>query len=1533
MLGLMVLIGGLVTLPPVQTWLVRQSTHILEREIGVPVNLRAVDVAFPAYAVLEDLALCDPHDQSLLRLQELRLGIFSFSLWRYLLAHQQAHTLTLSHLTLIRPELNLYRDPQGQLNLDFLTAALRSDGPIRPQRRSLPFNLELKALRIQDGRFAYVDSTHPRLGSLRRGRINHHHLLVEDLDLRLNFRMDTALRTWLELEDLSLYERYADWRLDELSFRLVGDTLQADGQPLTQVRDLRLYADGTQLHTQIDWPDQWLSDILAFDHRFRYTVDFAEDNQVDLRTIEALAGEEIPLYGQPYLAGQVQGTLDHLLAPDLRLRLGAKTELHCRVQLDTLQRARRSRLSVDLFEAQVLPLDLQRLLVGIELPRDWEQWSPVPVTGRFEGSYHAFRVDFLSQTEQGGLGGELDIELPPLVAQPRYQGKVKTQHLNLDAFGLSPQRLSRDLTLEVEVIPQGRGLQLDGRVLRSDLMGYALDSLALQAFWEPDHYRGRLFASDGQGTLELESAEADLRAAQAHFRGRGRVQGLDLARYGVGDSSVRLSHRFDLALTGNSLEEMGGSLGLVDLHFQKPGDAASLRVDSLRLIARQNREAAENQAPERRFCLRSDLLQAEVEGAFTLARLGRLVEQIETETRLFWANTDSLTQAYYQAKAIDTTDLRLRLTVSPRDTLNGFFRFLGLPAYVGWKAAERGEAFFTFDLDYQYRGDSSSFEDVNVYLAEADSLMLGGVSLVQLGGDLNLAKLVHQNAFLLGGDLHSKRLYPSPGLVFSGIDWVVQGNSRSVSSHLIAYQPSSQVALDLGVGVGFEQDGALSAKIYPEESSLAIEADTLRFIEADTIRIWRDSIRVEQLRLANRSRSRSFQAQGVISPHDRDSLVVRLDSFQLHTLDELLNMGYRLDGVYNARAVLQAVLGELKVGLQSRLFGLAIDRHPYGDLSLFSRYLPETRAMAVRAEVFEGRDTTLLIRGQYRFEAQDSPLAFELLTLPGRGFPLNYITPFVEGELYNIEGEVALSEFTVRGTVNNPRVQGEGFFYGADFGVSYFQTNYQLLGQVVFRDDRIVLQELQLQDRRRSPYHRASLHGSTVFLNQVYFDVLVDSVQNFLLMDTRKGDNELFYGTLYLRDALAQMTGDLSHLSINAVASFAPNSSLRLPLTDQSSYGRPDYIIFESEQGQAEEKTTTDLLGYDINLTALLNENLQVELIFDERVGDIIRGRGEGSLTLRVDEAGTFSMFGRYEVTGGDYLFTSQNIINKKFEVVPGGTITWTGDPYDAQLDLYARYPVMADIRDLVGSERPIRVPTNVLMHMQGSLERPEISLSIEINNLNESYANQVVSYVRQIQSGEQAQELNKQVFSLMAFGRFSPPGFSNQSASTGALAAGVTTSISELLSNQFNYWLSQVTGNKLNVNVSAADLQDINLLISAKLFNDRVTIERDGSIPGTNFDSGIDGQREASANQLSDLIGNISLIIRLLPNENTTDEVNPSELVLEVFNRNALTQTTLGNNMASTQTGLGLFYKKDFDRLQDLLRRRSQAKSDSLRP
>ncbi len=313
---------------------------------------------------------------------------------------------------------------------------------------------------------------------------------------------------------------------------------------------------------------------------------------------------------------------------------------------------------------------------------------------------------------------------------------------------------------------------------------------------------------------------------------------------------------------------------------------------------------------------------------------------------------------------------------------------------------------------------------------------------------------------------------------------------------------------------------------------------------------------------------------------------------------------------------------------------------------------------------------------------------------------------------------------------------------------------------------------------------------------------------------------------------------------------------------------------------------------------------------------------------MKVDESGTFSMYGRYEVQQGDYLFTSQNVINKKFEVVPGGSIVWTGDPYDAQIDIQARYPVMADIRDIVGAENAIRVPTNVLMHMQGSLEQPEISLSIELNNLSEGYVSEVASYVRSIQYDEQ--ELNKQVFSLMVFNRFAPAGLTGQLAGT-----GVTTSISEMLSNQLNYLLSSFTQDNLNVNLNASNFQDVNLMLSCRFFNERITIERDGSLPWTNNDSpsGQGNPNDTQAqDQLSSLIGDVSIVIRLLPNpKKESNQIRPSELVLEVFNRNTVTQDGSGTN-ASTQTGLGIFYKKDFDRLQEILRRRKQDRDTTRR-
>ena len=69
-----------------------------------------------------------------------------------------------------------------------------------------------------------------------------------------------------------------------------------------------------------------------------------------------------------------------------------------------------------------------------------------------------------------------------------------------------------------------------------------------------------------------------------------------------------------------------------------------------------------------------------------------------------------------------------------------------------------------------------------------------------------------------------------------------------------------------------------------------------------------------------------------------------------------------------------------------------------------------------------------------------------------------------------------------------------------------------------------------------------------------------------------------------------------------------------------------------------------------------------------------------------VPKANIFEMRGDYTITEGTYLFTLQNILNKKFDVVPGSSIHWTGDPLGAMLNIDAIYSTKASLRPLLGN-------------------------------------------------------------------------------------------------------------------------------------------------------------------------------------------------------------------------------------------------------
>lgn len=63
-------------------------------------------------------------------------------------------------------------------------------------------------------------------------------------------------------------------------------------------------------------------------------------------------------------------------------------------------------------------------------------------------------------------------------------------------------------------------------------------------------------------------------------------------------------------------------------------------------------------------------------------------------------------------------------------------------------------------------------------------------------------------------------------------------------------------------------------------------------------------------------------------------------------------------------------------------------------------------------------------------------------------------------------------------------------------------------------------------------------------------------------------------------------------------------------------------------------------------------------------------------------------MFGEYQIAKGDYLFTLSNLVNKKFVLTPGGTISWSGSPYEAMLNINAVYNLKTTITELLPAEK-----------------------------------------------------------------------------------------------------------------------------------------------------------------------------------------------------------------------------------------------------
>ncbi len=469
--------------------------------------------------------------------------------------------------------------------------------------------------------------------------------------------------------------------------------------------------------------------------------------------------------------------------------------------------------------------------------------------------------------------------------------------------------------------------------------------------------------------------------------------------------------------------------------------------------------------------------------------------------------------------------------------------------------------------------------------------------------------------------------------------------------------------------------------------------------------------------------------------------------------------------------------------------------------------------------------------------------------------------------------------------------------------VNYLKTAYTVNNKLTVTNSVINVDNMVLKDTRGG---QATTTGKVDLtdLSNPTIDVVVNA-HNFMALNTTFKDNRVYYGTAYGTGRFS-FSGPVDNMDIDIKASTEAGTIFNIPLNTSSVAEDYDFIKFVSHKdttkGVAKPRAFN---GITLNFDLSVDEKTIVKITTDY-------GKLEGSgtaknLKLNITSLGDFNMYGDFLISSGKFEFIAKDVISKNFQVTQGGTIRWTGNPNNAEINMKAIYEVRTDIKDLYSAagialpSEQVLVQANLLLTK--SLLQPVIDFDFNFPT-DPSIKDNLGTYLNDYNNRTQ------QALSIIVTRRFSP------GSGNGALGQQTLNTASEAVSefafNKLNTLISQSnTIKSLDLNIRSFN----DASASLRLFNERFVLS--GSLystVGNNSDLFYNNSSLFNSN-FSNLSKDFSAQYFITKNGNLTARYSYRLLNGTVLN-------TIDQQLtAQYVNGLGLVYQRDFDTFGEFLR------------
>ena len=1486
--------------PAVQERIVPWVEQGVSKALKTRVEIGSVHVKLFDVVQVTDFTMYDQQDVPMFRADDLRVGIINFTILDWLRGKSHPKRIGARTVTLKNGLANLYvAKADSTLNLNFLIESEEDStlGPI--------VGLRFPQIDLQSVDFNFVDSTLTDSAlAVDSFRLNYGNLHLQDIDLNAGFSLNTLGHMKADLKHLQAVEPNAGVNLRHLSVNFKAFTDSVDWQAIperehgVQFNNLALDLNRTKLQLSLNMRSEFLSTLFLPNRNRKFSLR-AKSSVLDPKLISLFAPLELPELDMLGLEGDLYGDYKTLASRRLQLSYGKASRVDLRKLIVTdYTQPKKLFARVDLAPSYVLMKDLNPFLPNDTLRRQLAAVHHAKLEGIATGDLGDVVTRMDVRTNAGDVRADVKLFNIDDLDSIKYKGDLQAIGINLDT--VLNTKITDRLNTELSFVGKG----IDPKTMRAEfqlklypsrLAGYEIDSARGDLEFKRGEILGNLTVSDEEGSFDG-NIDVVLTDTLKSYQAFGDLQRLDLHHYGVTEDTLKLSTILNLKMEGDSLDDLTGYLRVFETNLYRFASADSI---SDTLTIRQLKLKASQPAPgKKQYNLTSNLVDAEIAGAIQYKEAAAQVSQFVTEVQLYLQNDTAKIDSYYTAKAHPDVDTRFSTHVDFKD-LSPIMAFFGVDVFISPGSL--------VNIAFHF-GESEDFE-MNLAI---DTMSAFGVEIDTLIGRYELHKPGMRNSFLGDGDFHTQYLKLADGLSFTFMNLVPVFEDDVVDFTLEADQNRFQNRLAFDGQVKFRDDGLIQTELDANKTELTLEGQSWRFSPKNRVMFAPNVLLISNFALYNASQRLSVSAN--IHPDTAASTITSLDlevqNFQLGFIDNFMEDTLGFQGVVNGDVKVEDLMDEPLVIVEGEVDSFGVYNTHFGLLRMNSDWDNDAQNLGLTVSLLNNDKTLLALTGNYNPYDDDNPLDFNLST---NDLPLELARIFYDEYLYDVEGRVNIRQLSVKGSLRNLLLEGAVELDHIAFGVRELGQKFYLNDKISIDNDYIYFRKVKFWDRVPSAKQEGSAKGAHYVtidgrilhagFTQFAFDLTIlqpDQPELFVIDNTSKADETPFYGKVQLKSAYARITGPYDEIKIESDIDIADGSTVNIPISSYNEDQRLDFVYFGSPEDTAISEELNKALatsGIDIDLNVSVGAGTEARIIFDEKAGDVISAFGDGQISVSIAPNGEIQMFGNYEIVRGDYLFTFQNVINKKFNIDPGSRISWDGDPYDAQLDVTAIYERSVQLSSLDSTMQGVQ-PIEIQLNMTGSFLGPP-QISFQIDDAGQSSGNyRLETKLATINSDEQ--ELNRQVFSILLFGSFAPMG----SFISGNSAQGVGSSVSEFLSNQLNNLLSKTLRSD-DIKIDVQNQQEaVQVGLRINLFDDRVTIERNGALA-------------SGAN--SDLtIGNVQVKVQILPTrKNELRRQNTGVLEFIIFNRENIST----NQVVSYRRGAGVTYSKRFNTVAEFFR------------